>query len=86
MYTQETPHGPIHSHLDPDRDTKTTPGKWDLSSLPEPVHTPLNPADQNEAGEQTPSSGAPMPKRYKEMQIDPFLDGDSPESCWGHQI
>ncbi len=86
MYTQEHPHGPIKSHLDPDRDAKTTPGKWDLSSLPEPVHKPLEASDQNEAAEQPPSAGAPMPKRYKEMHLDPYLDDPSPESCWGHQI
>jgi hypothetical protein len=87
MYTQETPHGPIRSQLDPDRDAKTTPGKWDLSSLPEPAHQALD--EQNhamKAGEPAPTNGTAMPRRYEEMQIDPYLDGDSPESCWRYQI
>jgi hypothetical protein len=87
MYTQDNPNDPIRSHLDPDRDAKTTPGKWDLSSLPEPVHPPLNGAGSGESVEEvTGSSNSKLPQRYAEMHIDPFLDGDVPEGCWGRQI
>jgi len=87
MYTQESPDGPVHSYLDPERDTKTYPGKWDLSSLPEPIHPPLNgkdPGEKNETPSQSPTSA--LSAKYAEMQIDPFLDDDSPESSWGCQI
>ena len=87
MYTQENPNGPIQSRLDPERDTKAYPGKWDLSSLPEPVHPPLNGKEPESKVEQAsqPSSSL-LSKRYADMQVDRFLDGDSPETCWGSQI
>lgn len=87
MYTQEGPNAPIQSHLDPERDTKAYPGKWDLSSLPQPVHPPVNGKDPGVKAEppaEPPSSA--QSQRYAEMQVDPFLDGDSPESCWGCQL
>ena len=88
MYTQDTPHGPIKSHLDPERDAKTSFGKWDLSSLPEPSHPALNGSGPSEPVEEKnmQPSGSKLPKRYAEMHIDPFLDDDSPESSWGRQI
>ena len=87
MYTQDNPNGPVRSHLDPDRDAKTTPGKWDLSSLPEPVHPPLNGTGSGESvADETRSSNTKLPQRYAEMHVDPFLDGEAPESCWGQQI
>jgi hypothetical protein len=86
MYTQDNPNGPIHSHLDPERDSKTTPDKWDLSSLPQPVHPPLNGKDADHEEESAQPSRSKLPQRYAEMHIDPFLDGDTPEGCWGRQI
>jgi hypothetical protein len=87
MYTQENPNGPIRSQLDPERDSKATPGKWDLSSMPEPVHPPLNGTSPEQGEEEAaPPSTSQLPKRYAEMHIDPFLDGDVPENSWGRQI
>lgn len=99
MNAQDNPNGPVRSQLDPERDTKAYPGKWDLSSLPQPTHPPLNgtehgqaPAEPSAMSTSATSTSEPgrtdLPQRYAEMQIDPFLDEDedTPESCWGRQI
>lgn len=89
MNAQDNPNGPVRSQLDPERDTKAYPGKWDLSSLPQPTHPPLNGTEHGQTPAE-PSQPGPtdLPQRYAEMQIDPFLDEDedTPESCWGRQI
>ena len=94
MNAQDNPNGPVRSQLDPERDTKAYPGKWDLSSLPQPTHPPLNGTEHDQAPAEPSAIGTSeqgrtdLPKRYAEMQIDPFLDEDedAPESSWGRQI
>lgn len=98
MGAQENPKGCNHpqttprSHLDPEHESRAYPGKWDLSSLPQPAHPLLNGTGQDQeadglsqqdGAEKCPSSGvysSSMLQKYAEMQIDPFLDSDKDET------
>lgn len=67
---------PRNSHLDPDRDSRFYPSKWDLSSLPDRPNFVETKGDLAEVSGAIDSMSDACAQFFADLQLDPFLDDD----------
>ena len=71
-----TNHHPRKPRLDPDRDFRIYPAKWDLSSLPEPSQFAGGHVDSQGMLENAGQMSEASARFFADLQLDPFLDGE----------